>query len=118
MFSGRGCELSLTLLGLLGFLVSLIRRLGRGRWRGAAIDDWFGRHFRGHAYQSDTDWTPERVQELAELVAATSCWKRDPGGDRPHEITLDINRMSECVEAWIPVSTEYGPGVLLRDNSD
>ena len=33
-------------------------------------------------------------------------------------LRLDLERVSEIAEAWIPVQTADGPGVLLYDNCD
>lgn len=39
-------------------------------------------------------------------------------GDKPTMLTIDESRGDEIVEAWVPVLTSYGPGVLLWDNCD
>jgi hypothetical protein len=84
-----------------------------------ALDDWFATEFRGHCHSPERDWTLERIERLVILVNAISCWKRDADGeDRPEFLVLDRARLEQCVEAWIPVITPMGPGVLVRENSD
>ena len=36
----------------------------------------------------------------------------------PAHLVLDESRLSEADEAWVPVMTPDGPGVLVRENSD
>jgi hypothetical protein len=38
--------------------------------------------------------------------------------DKREFLQLDVARMHECVEAWIPVVTPYGRGILTLKNSD
>ncbi|MGL4465767.1 MAG: DUF6210 family protein [Planctomycetia bacterium] len=66
-----------------------------------------------------TDWTDRRVLVLRDLVAKIPCW-RDVAGNESgcHFFELDGEPMDEFVEAWIPVRTPYGPGMLVLDNSD
>jgi hypothetical protein len=52
-------------------------------------------------------WTEERLQMLERLIA-----------DRHGGITLDRGRLDHLTEAWVPVRTEYGEGILLWENSD
>lgn len=33
-------------------------------------------------------------------------------------LKLDLQRIDDLTEAWIPVQTAYGRGVLIFDNSD
>ena len=84
--------------------------------------DWFQSTFHGGCYSSSSrgsPWTPETSATLAELVAEIPCWRTDGDGrETRHFLQLDTERMDECVEAWIPVITPYGPGVLTLDNSD
>ena len=60
------------------------------------------------------------MDELAKLVRANSCWLTTPDGhdDERRFVQLDRDRIDECVEAWIPVKTVYGPGNLALRNSD
>ncbi|MGM1060082.1 DUF6210 family protein [Saccharothrix sp. Mg75] len=49
----------------------------------------------------------------------TSPTGRATGHDEePHPLLLDGSRMSEADEAWVPVLTPDGPGVLVWSNSD
>jgi hypothetical protein len=81
---------------------------------------WFWSTFKGHCYYaSGNPWTPETVNQLQALIAEIPCWHSERGCESElHHLQLDIGRMSECIEAWIPVLTPYGRGILTLDNSD
>lgn len=84
-----------------------------------AIDAWFVRTAAGRGHDPSTRWPRALVEALSALIADVRCWRRDDDGeDRPHALALDEARLDDCVEAWIPVVTPLGPGVLLRPNSD
>lgn len=85
------------------------------------IYDWFWATFKGHCYKTlnGTPWTPETTVQLQALVAQIPCWHtRKDGEDESHSLQLDTNRMDECIEAWMPVITPYGRGILTLENSD
>jgi hypothetical protein len=91
---------------------------------------FFHRRFRGNPPMLSRDleslpgaqWTPEALEELSGLVEQIAFWKThsDASGkdDEPHHLRLDRARIGELTEAWVPVSTVYGPGVLVFANSD
>lgn len=61
----------------------------------------------------------ERQAQLSRLVEGIPYWQCDmhePG--RKYSISLDTARLAEVAEAWIPVRTPDGPGVLLYQNCD
>jgi hypothetical protein len=86
------------------------------------IHDWFWRVFRGACYNPKDDWSVARIAELRDLVARVPCWRTVPDsdaeGDQRLSLMLDESRIGECVEAWIPVITPYGSGILVLENSD
>ncbi len=83
------------------------------------IFDWFWREFRGHCYAPETDWTADRITKLRDLIAEIPCWHTgESREDSRSFLQLDTVRMRECVEAWIPILTPYGPGILILKNSD
>ena len=85
------------------------------------IYDWFWTTFKGHCYRSvhGSPWTPDTTAELQALVAQIPCWHSTREGEcEPHYLQLDVERMNECIEAWIPVITPYGRGILTLENSD
>ena len=86
------------------------------------IYDWFWSKFKGNCYPtagSGNPWDPGKISELRELVSEVPCWSIDKHGkDQRSFLQLDESSMDECVEAWIPVTTPFGPGVLTLDNSD
>ena len=81
------------------------------------LSSWFVTQWRGNGY--GIDWTTDLMESLSELVSTIPCWFTfDDGEDRHEFLQLDKDRIVECVEAWVPVLTPYGPGVLLFENSD
>ena len=61
--------------------------------------------------------TPERLERLAGLIR-TLGYFGGPDGPPVQEFELDRSRISEVFEAWVPVTTPDGPGVLLWNNCD
>jgi hypothetical protein len=83
----------------------------------ANLSSWCVTRWRGNGY--DINWTTDLIKSLSDLVSTIPCWHTvDDGGDRREFLQLDRDRIAECVEAWVPVLTPYGPGVLLFENSD
>ena len=84
---------------------------------------FFHTRFQGNAPSRASDvaptWTDADVQELEALVSNIPLWKtmRDGGSERAC-LKLDSSKLSDATEAWIPVQTAYGPGILLFKNSD
>lgn len=83
---------------------------------------FFHQRFMGNVPLSGERWTPALLDELGALVADLKLWKTfsadSPHSDHPASLLLDMVRLPELTEAWIPVETIYGPGVLLFPNSD
>ena len=85
------------------------------------VYDWFWSTFRGNCYTTSFGgpWTPDRTATLASLVGEIPCWRTNASvEDKREYLQLDESRMHECVEAWIPVVTPYGTGILTLANSD
>ena len=85
------------------------------------IYDWFWDTFKGGCYHAEERklWDAERVDQLRVLVGEIACWHwSDDGKEERHMLQLDATRTKECVEAWIPVRTPYGLGLLTLANSD
>lgn len=82
------------------------------------IYHWFWKRFGGKCSTGKVEWKDEWITQLGELVRAIPCWQTRANGDDVREfLELDVNRIEECVEAWIPVRTPYGAGILTLDNS-
>ena len=83
------------------------------------VYDWFWKTFKGSCY-TPVGWTEAGVKQLAGLVAQIPCWLTHPEGEVDERRFLELNqeRLGECVEAWIPVKTPYGRGILVLENSD
>jgi hypothetical protein len=86
------------------------------------LEDWFWNTFKGNCYRTGINqpWTPERQTQLRDLVAEIPIWHTGVDGTTAtkHQLELDMERFDECVEAWVPVLTPYGKGVLVFKNSD
>lgn len=66
------------------------------------------------------DWTLQLVERLDEIVSRAPMWKTVPGvgTDEMLHFSLDRSRIGQAAEAWVPVLTHYGPGILVSDNCD
>lgn len=75
--------------------------------------------FRSSGRSSAERFTAEQHGELAKLVQRIAFWSTSATGeDHPHTLEFDASRADECAEAWVPVITPYGAGVLTFANSD
>jgi hypothetical protein len=76
--------------------------------------------FRAHpSWKPASTWAVPLVDELAAIVRRVVFWRRtNVGEDVRERLSFDRSRLGECVEAWIPVLTPEGPGVLTFENSD
>ena len=72
-------------------------------------------------------WEDNDIQKLASIVKSIIFWKSerlDPPFDGVQEaklmshLELNLDCIDELTEAWIPVKTADGPGVLVFDNCD
>jgi len=62
----------------------------------------------------NADEPPEFIELIARAVESIEYWPADEGASQP----LVLDRSQRCDEAWIPVLTPDGPGVLIWCNSD
>jgi hypothetical protein len=67
-------------------------------------------------------WSEAALSELSTLVSQIAFWATFPpsthGDDRREFLQLDLTRLTELTEAWIPVRTAFGSGVLVFANCD
>lgn len=107
-----------------GFLVPVggpaasrrLREFFRRRFRGNP--PWLGE---GPDAMPGAAWPSADLEELQALVGEIAFWKTSrhgDGEDRQAFLELDTARCSDLTEAWVPVKTVYGPGVLVFENSD
>jgi hypothetical protein len=110
-----------------GFLVPL-----GGFDESRPLQKFFRVHFHGNpplpkefaASVYGAKWTEELLDELEALVAQIDFWKTSSPNDTEDDQTqraflhLDRSRVRELTEAWVPVATVYGVGVLVFSNSD
>jgi len=61
----------------------------------------------------------DRMARLTKALGELPFWRCSlDGQDSKHPLRLDRVRIGELAEAWIPVETPDGPGVLLYKNCD
>jgi hypothetical protein len=82
-----------------------------------ALCELFEKDF-GGAGTGNNSWPDDERDRLARIVADISLWASDGHTEEPHALRLDESRMREADEAWVPVLTPDGPGVLVWSNSD
>lgn len=86
---------------------------------GRQVLDWFRTRFGSNSHPHGGEWPSELIVEIRTLVASIPCWfTSHDGNDQRLFLELDSDRIRECAEAWIPVITPYGRGILTFDNSD
>jgi hypothetical protein len=81
------------------------------------LRDLFEGHFR-RAGTRNHRWRVEEVENLRKAVAGIRYWASDGETEAPHPLQLDEQQLSEADEAWIPVLTPDGSGILVWFNSD
>lgn len=81
----------------------------------AIIYDWFWENLHG----TDSGISNDLIDQLRQLVSEIPYFFETADGSCERLfLELDESRIDECVEAWIPVKTRYGKGILTLDNSD
>ncbi len=62
----------------------------------------------------------DRLEELRSAVAAIPYWGPEDGPENQRRtgLRLDETRLGELAEAWVPVITPDGPGILTWPNCD
>ncbi|MER7579655.1 DUF6210 family protein [Kitasatospora sp. NPDC097691] len=95
-----------------GFLVPL-----SGRDELDALRELFEKHFRGAGTWNHV-WPDDERERLRDLIGAVRYWACDGTTEKPHPLRLDESRIGDADEAWVPVITPDGPGVLVWLNSD
>jgi hypothetical protein len=59
-----------------------------------------------------------RLEQVREAVTRVRFWSETLGSHRTESLRLDEGRLDDLDEAWVPVLTSDGPGVLVWPNSD
>ena len=84
----------------------------------ATIYNWFWENF-GGANICISSRNPDSIDQLRRLVANVPYFfEISDGSCERLFLEFDDSRINECVEAWIPIKTKYGQGILTLDNSD
>lgn len=68
--------------------------------------------FRGGG-AGDHAWAGAELAALRSAVGAVRFWSCDGTAETPHLLRLDETRLSEADEAWLPVHTPDGAGLLM-----
>ncbi len=63
-------------------------------------------------------WTEQDLDDLTNIVEKIPLWHTARDGDERAFLAFDRTRMDELTEAWVPVLTAYGPGILIHENCD
>jgi len=58
-------------------------------------------------------WPVRYRDRLREIIGSIRYWAGDGEVDLPYELELDDSRIREVDDAWVPVITPDGPGVLV-----
>ncbi len=83
------------------------------------IFEWFIKQFGRNGYPPNMRWDEGKTSELDEILRRVVCWETVVGGpDVKSHLELDVERLDDCIEAWIPVKTPSGNGILTLRNSD
>ncbi|MEW2358639.1 DUF6210 family protein [Spirillospora sp. NPDC029432] len=77
----------------------------------------FEKHFRGAGTWNHA-WADEERRRLRGAVEGIAYWACDGDDEEPAPLRLDETRMPDADEAWVPVATPDGPGILVWLNSD
>jgi hypothetical protein len=77
----------------------------------------FEQEFRG-AGTWNHSWSAQEWDRLRDGVESITFWACDGQTEEPHALKLDESRIAEADEAWVPVLTPDGSGVLMWFNSD
>jgi hypothetical protein len=102
------------LMSLEGFLIPLGAQAGAD-----TMYEWFQKTFRGQCHKGGNHWNAEHTQQLQALIGRIPCWYHNKQRkDERHFLQLDMARLGDCLEAWIPVISPYGHGILTLKNSD
>jgi hypothetical protein len=86
----------------------------------AVFHDQGGCVFGGMSYVGYPAFPPERLAQLRLQVEAIPYWSVAESGDTEQRVPLqlDESRLSDLLEAWVPVVTPHGPAVLTWPNCD
>lgn len=95
-----------------GFLVPIF-----GDEPDEGLRDLFELHFQGAGTRGH-DWDDAELNRLRRLIGEVEYWSCDGRDETSHPLVLDERLLHEVDEAWIPVSTPDGPGILTWMNSD
>lgn len=63
-------------------------------------------------------WPDDERERLRGIIESIPYWASDGHTEELHALRLDESRISDTDEAWVPVITPDGPGLLLWPNSD
>nr|WP_232337404.1 DUF6210 family protein [Deinococcus arboris] len=85
-----------------------------------ALVRMFGRYHGNPPYPGTpfNGWTEKDLNDLSDIVAQIPLWRTTRASDERAFLAFDRTRLDELTEAWMPVLTAYGPGILIHENCD
>lgn len=90
-----------------GYLVPMSGTSGEIEAVAAVFEPFRGGGAGGHV------WEGAQLDALRAAVGAVRFWACDGNAERPHPLRLDESRLPEADDAWLPVHTPDGPGLLV-----
>ncbi|MCC5477314.1 DUF6210 family protein [Streptomyces barringtoniae] len=88
-----------------------------GRGLDQELKDIFVGELKGHGARRG-GWPPALLDRLRAAVALHVYGSANRDDLFPTPLALDESRLADIDEAWVPVVTPDGPGVLVWENSD
>jgi hypothetical protein len=99
-----------------GFLIPL-----NGANDANKLVDFFAK-YRGYpsGILSESNCAEDELDNLSDIVSQIPIWFSQNGSieDERTFLKLDYERIQELTEAWVPVITPYGKGILIFENCD
>jgi hypothetical protein len=99
-----------------GFLIPL-----DGKWYSKPLLDFFSK-YEGWppGLKKGSKWEESDLDELSKIISKIPIWHNhiDCNNDERVFLVLDLQRKEELTEAWVPVITPYGKGILVFENCD
>ena len=83
------------------------------------IAKFFWKEFKENCHNPNNAWPVDQIEKLSKLISKIPDWQCDKiENDKKAFLKLDVERIDDCVEAWIPILSVHGRGMLLFRNSD
>ena len=108
------CEgLSTTEKSIEGFIVPLDEEKYSSRFI-----EFFTKYNGNPPNNIDTKWEEGDLETLSLIISDIPIWQSDMDSSSRTFLKMDFDRINDLTEAWVPVKTPYGDGILIFKNSD